>query len=141
MNIQQIKLFQSRSTDDWSTPSWIYDQLDAEFHFDFDPCPLNSTIDGLAIDWNGSIFVNPPYSKIPQFLQKAHEELMAGRASVIVFLLFANTDTAWFHDYIYGKAEIRFIRGRVKFGTAKHGAMRPSMIVIFRKVQKRVKAK
>ena len=46
MNKQSVSLFQSHKSDDWATPSWIYDQLDAEFHFNFDPCPLNSEIDG-----------------------------------------------------------------------------------------------
>ena len=62
MNKQQIKLFASKKTDNWQTPKWLYDELDAEFHFNFDPCPLNSTFDGLKCDWGESNFVNPPYS-------------------------------------------------------------------------------
>ncbi len=81
MNEQQISLFQSKQSDNWSTPKWLYDQLNEEFHFDMDPCPLGSETDGLAIDWNGSIFVNPPYSKVEQFLIKAHEELRGGACS------------------------------------------------------------
>lgn len=136
MNNNQIALFSSKKTDDWATPKWLYDDLDREFHFDFDPCPLHSSFDGLSCDWNGNIFVNPPYSKVEDFLRKAHEELRGGRAKVIVFLVFANTDTRWFHEYVYHKAEIRFLRGRVKFvGEAQHGAMRPSMLVIFKAKQ------
>jgi site-specific DNA-methyltransferase (adenine-specific) len=128
-----IKLFGSKNTDDWATPRYLYNQLDAEFHFDLDPCPLEPKEDGLSIEWNGNIFVNPPYSKVKEFLQKAHIELKSGRAKTVVFLVFVNTDTTWFHDYIYNKAEIRFIKGRVKFvGPSKAGSMRPSMIVIFK---------
>lgn len=133
MNEHQIALFQSKKSDDWETPSWLYDQLDNEFHFNLDPCPLNATFNGLQMEWTGNVFVNPPYSKVDKFLAKAHEELRFGHANVIVFLLFANTDTHWFHKWIYHQAEIRFIKGRVKFGNKTSGAMRPSMIVIFRK--------
>ena len=133
MDENTIKLFGSKRTDDWATPRWLYDQLDAEFHFNFDPCPLEPKEDGLLVEWNGNIFCNPPYSKVKEFLQKAHQELKSGRAKIVVFLVFVNTDTAWFHDYIYHKAEIRFIKGRVKFvGFSKAGSMRPSMIVIFK---------
>ena len=138
MNDQQKALFRSKETDDWATPRYLYEQLNTEFHFDMDPCPLKSEFDGLAIDWNGSIFVNPPYSKVESFLVKAHEELRGGRAHTIVFLVFANTDTKWFHKYIYNKAELRFIEGRVKFfspGKKQNGAMRPSMLAIFRRGQ------
>jgi site-specific DNA-methyltransferase (adenine-specific) len=133
MDSNTIKLFQSKKTDDWATPRNLYNQLDQEFHFDLDPCPLNSEFDGLSIPWKGNIFCNPPYLNVIGFLKKAHEELKKGNAKVIVFLVFANTDTAWFHDYVYGKAELRFIRGRIKFeGISKNGAMRPSMLCIFR---------
>jgi phage N-6-adenine-methyltransferase len=134
LNDQQINLFRSRQTDDWATPSWLYDQLDTEFHFDFDPCPLNPQFDGLKVPWFGSIFVNPPYSQVGKFLAKAHQELRAGRAHTVIFLVFANTDTQWFHQYVYHKAEIRFLKGRIKFVAPgkKNCAMRPSMLAIFK---------
>ena len=136
MNPQQISLFQSKATDDWQTPKWLYDKLNEEFHFNFDPCPLQSTFDGLKISWGKRNYVNPPYSKIKDFLKKAHYELKEGRAEICVFLTFSNTDTAWFHDYIYGKSELRFLRGRLKFvnseGKIMNSAMRPSMVAILR---------
>ena len=137
MNQQQIKLFSSRKSDNWQTPKWLYDELNEEFNFDFDPCPLNSTFDGLACSWGKRNFVNPPYSNVKGFLKKAHEELKNGNADVCVFLTFANTDTKFFHEYCYNKGELRFIKGRLKFldesGKQKFDAMRPSMIVILRK--------
>jgi len=133
MDENSIKLFGSKITDDWGTPEYLYKQLDTEFHFNFDPCPLHADFDGLKIDWTGNVFVNPPYSQVKAWLIKAQAELNKN-ADVIVFLVFANTDTAWFHDYVYGKAELRFLRGRIKFvGFSKAGAMRPSMLCIFRK--------
>ena len=136
MNEQTIKLFQSKKTDNWQTPKWLYDELNEEFDFDFDPCPLNSTFNGLDCDWGKRNFINPPYSNVKGFLQKAHKELENGNAEVCVFLTFANTDTKWFHDYCYNKAEIRFIKGRLKFldetGQIKNSAMRPSIIMIFK---------
>lgn len=117
--------------------SALYVELNKEFNFDFDPCPLNSTFDGLSVPWGKRCFVNPPYSQVKAFLVKAWEEINAGRTKLAVFLTFSNTDTAWFHDYIYHKAEIRFIRGRLKFldetGKVINSAMRPSMLAILKR--------
>lgn len=134
MTEHQINLFRSKVSDDWATPKWLYEELDAEFHFDLDPCPLNPTFDGLEIPWYGNVYLNPPYSMVTEFLIKAHEELRAGRARCVVALLFANTDTNWFHRYVYNQAEIRFLKGRIKFVAPgkKNSAMRPSMLAIFR---------
>ncbi len=125
-------LFSSQSVH-WATPRGVYDALNAEFRFDYDPCPLEGRmIDGSAplfSHWKGRrVFCNPPYSKaLVPFLQRALE------ADVSVFLLPARTDTKWFHDIILPNAEeIRFIKGRLKFGDAKNSAPFPSMIVIFR---------
>ena len=136
MNNQQIKLFSSKKTDNWATPEWLYKELDEEFTFDFAPCPLNSTFDGLKMSWGKRNFINPPYSNVIGFLQKAHEELKNGNADLCVFLTFSNTDTKWFHNYCYNIGELRFIKGRLKFvdenGNTKNSAMRPSMLVIFK---------
>lgn len=136
MDENTIKLFGSKKTDHWQTPPELYKKLNEEFRFSFDPCPLKPEVDGLTLPWFGNIFVNPPYSQVKKWLQKAHEELDNGNAKVIVFLTFANTDTAWFHDFVLDRAEIRFIRGRLKFldrdGNKQNSAMRPSMLTIFR---------
>ena len=137
MNKNTIRLFQSKKTDDWQTPKELYNSLNKEFNFDFDPCPFQSKFDGLKCEWGKRNFVNPPYSKVKEFLHKADFELKNGNAELCVFLLFANTDTKWFHDFCYHKAELRFLKGRLKFIDA-HGnkdgrSMRPSMLVIFKK--------
>ena len=130
------------NTDMWETPQELFDELDREFHFTLDVCavPENAkceryftpTQTGLKQDWTrggGTVYMNPPYGReIGLWVRKAAE---CGVTAVC--LLPARTDTAWFHDYIYGKAEIRFIRGRLKFGNSKNSAPFPSMIVIFRK--------
>lgn len=123
----------SKKSDDWSTPKDFYNELDKEFNFTFDPCPLRGTEDGLQKDWFGNVFINPPYSNIKGFLEKGLEELNKGNATTLVYLVPARTDTKWFHDYVYNKAEIRFIKGRLKFGESKNSAPFPSMLVIFRK--------
>lgn len=136
MDQNTIKLFGSKKTDNWQTPKDLMNEIYREFDINFDPCPLNSTFDGLECDWNGNCYVNPPYSKVKEFLIKAHEELKNGNAKTIVFLTFANTDTAWFHDYVLDKAEIRFIRGRLRFidenDVLQGSAMRPSILIIFK---------
>lgn len=134
MNDQQIKLFGSRGSDDWATPKWLYDLLDAAFSFNLDPCPLEPKEDGLGLEWNGSVFVNPPYSNVQGFFEKAEQEWESGRAHIIVFLVFANTDTQWFHRYVYGKYKVVPIEGRLKFGDGKQVAMRPSILCIRKRV-------
>ena len=123
----------SSATQEWATPSDVYAALDAEFNFTFDPCPLGGTVDGtstLFTPWaNQRVFCNPPYGpELRPFLERAVE------ADIAVFLIPARTDTRWFHDIVLPRAkEIRFIRGRLKFGEAKFSAPFPSMIVIFQK--------
>ena len=76
------------------------------------------------------VFCNPPYGReLPKWIKKAHDE--AEKGALVVMLIPARTDTRAFHDYIYHQAEIRFIRGRIKFGDAKTSAPFPSMVVIF----------
>lgn len=117
---------------DWATPKWLYEKLDAEFHFTLDPCHLKSdTMDGLIIPWAPEVaFANPPYGRpLKRWVAKAYNE--SQRGATVVMLLPSRTDTAWFHDYCL-KAEVRFIRGRLKFGDGKNSAPFPSMVVVFR---------
>jgi hypothetical protein len=127
-------------SDNWATPKDLYDRLNVEFNFDFDPCPLNSHFDGLVIEWGKSNFVNPPYSRSlkESFVKKAIEESKKNKRCVL--LLPVSTSTKLFHQYILPNAkEIRFLEKRVKFlGVNTKGQyvtnkapMHDSMIVIF----------
>ncbi len=130
------KVLFSSASEEWATPSDVYAILDAEFHFDFDPCPLWGNVDGLAslfVPWAGRrVFCNPPYgNKMHKWLQRGLE------ADLAVFLIPARTDTRWFHEIVLPKAkEIRFIKGRLKFGGAENSAPFPSMIVVFQQHEK-----
>jgi phage N-6-adenine-methyltransferase len=120
-------------TDEWRTPRSVYDALNAEFGFTFDPCPLwdgGLVSDGLMADWSGVTFCNPPYSRIAEWVRKAWLEWRKG--ATVVLLIPARTDTRWWHDYVMTATEIRFIRGRLKFGDAKTGAPFPSCVVVWR---------
>jgi len=125
------KVLFSKKSDHWATPKDLYEKLNTEFNFNFDPCPLNSSFDGLSIPWGSRVFVNPPYSNIRDFLEKGIAEINLGNVCVCVFLIPARTDTKWFHELVYGKAEIRFIKGRLKFGDGESSAPFPSMVCIF----------
>lgn len=114
----------SSKTDSWGTPQWLFDELDAEFHFDLDVCaiPENAKCeryytpeqDGLAQEWTGACWCNPPYGRqIGKWVKKSSE-----CGATVVMLVPARTDTKWFHDYIYGKSEVRFLRGRLHFVSA-----------------------
>lgn len=122
----------SQKSDHWSTPAATYEALHAEFGFTFDPCPLMAQEDGRKVVWTGNVFCNPPYSRIDEFLRKGLYHLAKRDCAVLVYLIPARTDTAWFHDYCQ-RGEIRFIRGRLKFGDSKNSAPFPSMVVVFRK--------
>lgn len=132
------KVMFSSKTDLWATPQAFFDKLNDEFHFDLDVCaiPENAKCekyftpadDGLSQEWNGVVWCNPPYGRtIGEWVRKAYES-----KATVVMLLPARTDTRWFHEYIYGKAEIRFVKGRLKFGCETNSAPFPSMVVIFR---------
>jgi hypothetical protein len=116
------------------TPSGFYHQLDEEFHFDFDPCPLNPTpeIDGLSMKWGKRCYINPPYGKaVRTWLEKAINEIDSGNTEVAVFLLPSYTDVKWFHEVVLPRAsEIRFIKGRLKFGAHNNTAPFASMVVV-----------
>lgn len=117
------------------TPEGFYRELDAEFNFDFDPCPLHGEDkqDGLQIKWGKRCFINPPYGRaIKIWLEKALHEIKVGNTQLAVFLLPAYTDVKWFHEMVLPIAsEIRFVKGRLKFGEHKTPAPFASMIVVF----------
>lgn len=125
-----LKPLFSRRTDEWATPSSLYAILDAEFSFQDDPCPLAGTVNGLLRPWLSPTWLNPPYSAIPAWLSAARRHQENG--NLIVALLPSRTDTRWFHDIILPHAEIRFIKGRLRFGNAAHNAPFPSLIAILR---------
>lgn len=115
---------------DWKTPKAVYQILDAEFNFDFDPCPANPQFDGLKIKWRKSNFVNPPYGReLPHWIAKGYCEYLDGKT--VVFLIPSRTDTKWWHKYCMKADEIRFIKGRLKFDDQKNSAPFPSAVVIF----------
>lgn len=121
----------SSASVEWPTPVGVRSDLDAEFHFNLDPCPIGGTQDGLAtllMPWYGKrVFCNPPYGRgLAKWLERGLD------ADVAVFLIPARTDTRWFHEIVLPRAkEIRFVKGRLKFGDAVNSAPFPSMIVIF----------
>jgi len=124
------KVMFSSTTDHWTTPEDVFNALNKEFMFDFDPCPLHAKQNGLVIEWGGVNFVNPPYSQISAWCKKSYEESLKGK--IVVMLIPSRTDTRWWHNYIMKAREIRFIKGRLRFGDAKNSAPFPSAIVIFK---------
>lgn len=126
-----FKTMASHASWEWPTPKSLYAELDREFHFDFDPCPLGGDVDGrarLLNPWTGKrVFCNPPYGpEIPKFLECWKD------AELAVYLIPARTDTRWFHEICLPHAkEIRFIKGRLKFGDSANSAPFPSMVVVF----------
>lgn len=127
---------------EWTTPQDLFGQLVDEFGlFDLDPCATPETSrgrlyytvqdNGLMQEWHGLVFMNPPYGRgIGEWVRKAHDASLEG--ATVVCLLPCSTDSWWWHDHVLKAAEVRFIRGRLHFGGAKHNAPFPSAIVVFR---------
>jgi len=128
------KLFFSSELQTGKTPTDLYNDLDKEFNFDFDPCPTDPKFDGLQLrKWGKSNYVNPPYNNQKAWVERALFHHWDERGTIIVMLLPARTDTKLFHDIILPFAkEIRFIKGRLRFEQYNNSAPFPSMIVIFK---------
>jgi len=133
----------SKKSDEYGTPIDFFNQLDAEFNFTLDPCATDDNhlckkyftkeIDGLSQSWeNNTVFCNPPYSNVSGWAKKCADESYLNNITVVM-LVPARTDTRWFHQYVYNRAEIRFVKGRLKFNGGDNSAPFPSMVVIFRK--------
>lgn len=129
----------SSATDLWATPQDFFDKLNDEFGFETDVCAVAENAkckrfftkedDGLAQVWTSVCWMNPPYGReIGHWMAKAWRSAQAG--ATVVCLVPARTDTAWWHDYA-AKGEVRFIRGRLKFGGHQNAAPFPSVIIIF----------
>lgn len=140
----KMKVHYSSKSNEWSTPQDFYDKLNQEFRFTLDPCATHESAkcdkyytiddDGLVQDWSSDVvFMNPPYGReIKHWVKKAHEESLKG--ATVVCLIPSRTDTAYWHDYIFGKADdIRFVRGRLKFGDSKNAAPFPSAVIVYNK--------
>ena len=138
-------LFFSSEKHDWATPQIVFNELNKEFKFTIDVCASdwnaklknfwNLQDNALSKDWSRHrCFMNPPYGReIKDWIKKAYQESQKG--ALIVALIPARTDTAYWHEYIQDKQEVRFVRGRIKFERpdgAKNSAPFPSAIVIFR---------
>lgn len=135
-------VYASSKSDMWETPQDLFDRLNQVFHFTIDVCAtaenakcaryFTAQDDGLAQSWNGVCWMNPPYGKtIGKWMRKAYEESRKG--ATVVCLVPARTDTGWWHDWAM-RGNIHFLRGRLKFGNATHGAPFPSAIVVFSEV-------
>lgn len=139
---KQRSIANGSKNDDWATPDYILEDIRNEFGEFFDPCPLRhdkNKWNGLKIDWKPVNFINPPYNNKDKvaFIRKAYEESLKGK--ICVLLIPSATELVIFHELILPYAEIRFIKGRVKFkginskgvytetGTGQSG----SMFVIF----------
>lgn len=143
--MENNKVLFSSKKDDWETPQDFYDILNKEFNFTLDPCSNDSNYkctnhytikeNGLKQDWsNNIVFCNPPYGrKIYNWVKKAYEESKKEN-TIVVLLIPSRTDTKYFHEFLYKKdnVELRFIKGRLKFGNSNCGAPFPSLVAILR---------
>lgn len=147
----------SRQSDEWRTPHEFFEALDAEFGFDLDVAATRDNawnenylgpdrgrpdrVDALTAPWAalGPVcWMNPPYGRVREFVAKAEEE--AEKGATVVCLVPARTDTRWWFAHVWDGerhrprpgVEVRFVKGRLKFGNSENSAPFPSVVVIFR---------
>ena len=137
------KILFSSNSEEWATPQALFDELNKKYKFTLDPCATSENAkckkfftkenDGLKQSWkNERVFCNPPYGKNLKFwIKKADFEIKNG-AKLIVLLIPARTDTKIFHEFIYKKYEIIFLKGRLHFNESRNSAPFPSMLVIMK---------
>jgi phage N-6-adenine-methyltransferase len=129
----------SSATDLWATPHDLFQELNAEFCFTLDVCATAENAkcdrffteqeDGLEQDWSGVCWMNPPYGDaIATWVKKAYESAEDG--AIVVCLVPARVDTGWWWDYCR-HGDVRFLRGRLKFGGGENSAPFPSAVVVF----------
>lgn len=136
--------FASRKQD-WTTPDEIFAPLHAEFGFTLDaaasvenaraPAYFTAEQNGLKQNWGRHVvWLNPPYGETTGGLSAwvAKSVDAASKGATVVMLIPARTNTVWFHDHCLARGEVRFIKGRPKFGDADHGLPQPLCLVIFR---------
>ena len=130
---------------DWETPQQLFEELNKEHKFTLDAAAndFNAKLDNyftpednaLEQEWRGRVFCNPPYGRgVRKCVKKAYEESLKDYNELIVLLIPSRTDTTYWHDFIFGKAEIDFLRGRLKFevdGEPRNAAPFPSAIVTY----------
>lgn len=117
--------YEGHGYDLWQTPQDMLDEVIKEFGEVFDPCPANydGSFDGLEIEWGEVNFVNPPYSKMKEWIAKCYEEWKKGKT--VILLIPPRTCTSYWHQYIEGNAEVRFIKGRVRFIDGRNPQAKP----------------
>lgn len=148
--IHKLAVHFSSATDEWETPQDLFHELNAQWRFDVDVAATSANTkcsryfspteefgawrtDGLAQRWEGTCWCNPPYGReIGKWIAKACAEAIGGYATTVM-LLPSRTDTRWWHEYVLPFGEIRFLRGRLKFGNAVNSAPFPSAVVVFRR--------
>jgi phage N-6-adenine-methyltransferase len=138
-------LLKPGASTEWETPQELFNFLNWLFDFTIDVCALPENAkcgrfytpedDGLSLPWDGSAWCNPPYGRGTQdWTAKAEAEFRRNpMCRKIVMLLPARTDTGWFHENVYNKARVVFLRGRLRFVGAKGPAPFPSMLAIWEK--------
>lgn len=139
------KVMFSSKSDEWGTPDDFFKKLDVKYNFTLDPCATAENAkcknfytmedNGLEKDWEGeTVFVNPPYSKIKDWVVKCHRESLKPNTTVVM-LIPSRTDTKWWHQHCMSAHQIFFVKGRLKFQGGEHAAPFPSAVIVFKTIQ------
>lgn len=142
MSLNSVDMLQVSDNPEWATPQYVFDQLDREFLFTLDVCADASNHkceryftmedDGLSHDWTGEVcWMNPPYGRaIGAWVKKAADSAEKD-GTIVVGLVPCRTDTRWWQENVMRADEIRFVKGRLKFGKAGMGAPFANAIVVW----------
>lgn len=142
MSLNSVDMLQVSDNPEWATPQYVFDQLDREFHFTLDVCADDSNHkceryftkedDGLSHDWTGErCWMNPPYGKAIGAWAKKAADSAEKEGTIVVGLVPCRTDTRWWQENVMRADEIRFVKGRLKFGKAGMGAPFANAIIVW----------
>jgi len=129
-----VDWYQGERNQRWATPPEFFERLLAEYRFTLDGAsdgansllPRTFTADDLFIDWEGErVFCNPPWSRIPPFIE------LAGTAELAVLLVPARTNCRWFHRALELGAEVKFFKPKLKFVGAQHVSPVDCVLLVF----------
>lgn len=138
----QVGYVYEAGTDEHDTPlSFFRPIAEAVGGFDLDPCASASSSlaetnwtkadDGLSMPWDGRVWMNPPYSEVSDWMEYALRQHAVGNTSLLVALVYARTDTRWYHDYARYADWLCFVKGRLTFGDGEHSAPAPSLVAVY----------
>lgn len=120
-----MKVYHTSKKQNWGTPQALFDTIHDAYAFTLDAaadrlsakCPIyfDEATNGLALDWFGTVWLNPPYDNTAAWVDKAIREVQQKHCDCVAMLVAARPDTAWWWQAMRYAGIVSFLKGRLKF--------------------------